>query len=262
MRVTKTQSELILDFDVHASARSPHALRILAMALSGVSGVSSVRLTWRGAPQIVAVHDGDQAPADFLRHASALLRDPRIDFDKVSTEPISNTLVLNVQFPRVAMLEHGPEGRPESSQPSEFGTLTRILYGGLAGASFVMSWIGLAVPGIPTVPFVMLTVFFAERTSPVFSRCLCSSPVIGPIMCDWKAHHAIRRSSQIKGLVFMGALVLITVVLAQPSLPLYVFMSLMITLSVYMILRIPVIPEGTRDLTDLPAPVQLRLVGA
>lgn len=60
----------------------------------------------------------------------------------------------------------------------------------------------------------------------------------------------------------MGALVLITVVLAQPSLPLYVFMSLMITLSVYMILRIPVIPEGTRDLTDLPAPVQLRLVGA
>ena len=160
------------------------------------------------------------------------------------------------------MLEHGPEVSPESGQPREYGTLSRILYGGLAGASFVMSWIGLAVPGIPTVPFVMLTVFFAERTSPVFSRFLCSSPVIGPIMCDWKAHHAIRRSSQIKGLVFMGAIVILTVVLAQPSLPLYVFMGFMITLSVYMILRIPVIPEGTDDFADPPAPLQLRLVGA
>ena len=262
MRITQTRSELILDFDVHASGRSPRALRILAMALSGVSGVSSVRLTWYDAPQIVAVHNEDQDPAEFLRYASALLRDPRIDFDEVSTQAISDSRVVNVQFPRVAILEHGLEGRPESDQPREYGTLSRILYGGLAGGSFVMSWIGLVIPGIPTVPFVMLTVFFAEKTSPTFSRLLCSSPIIGPIMCDWKAHRAIRRSAQIKGLVLMGAIVILTVALAQPSLPLYVFMAFMITLSVYMILRIPVIPEGTLDFTDPPAPVQLRLVGA
>ncbi len=269
MKITSLNSKLILEFDGKSPAVSEHRIRILAAVLADMGGVSSVQLTWYAAPQIIATHDSGRNPATFLRQVAAALRAPRIDFDSVSAVPLPEVPVISILAPGVTILEHRLEMLAESIAITVRRVLRQLWYGTLACGSFFMAWVGLLVPGIPTIPFVILTVYFAEKASPTLRGYFLNSPLLGPAMRDWHEHRAIRRSSQLQALAFTGTLVVVTLLVATPSAGLYVAMAIMSSLGVYLVLRIPVIdrisPRTAREdlvVEHRPVTLPMRFAGA
>jgi uncharacterized membrane protein YbaN (DUF454 family) len=52
----------------------------------------------------------------------------------------------------------------------------------LAGGSFGMAVAGVVLPGIPALPFVLLTGHYLVRSSPELCRCLANVPLIGSLL--------------------------------------------------------------------------------
>lgn len=139
--------------------------------------------------------------------------------------------------------------------------LNRFFYTGLSYGALFMSGVGLVVPGIPTVPFVILTVYFAEKASPTLSRTIMKVPFLGPAIRDWHEHRAIRQVARVQVLTFTAIVVVIALLTAPPSTGMYVAMALLTTLGVYQIFKIPILDEQPRDSElqpDNPSTVPIR----
>ncbi len=66
----------------------------------------------------------------------------------------------------------------------------------LAYASLGVGFVGILVPGLPTVPFVLLSAFAAARGSERLHRWLLSHRLFGPVIVDWQAHGAVSRRAK------------------------------------------------------------------
>ena len=72
------------------------------------------------------------------------------------------------------------------------------MYLALAGGSFAMTLVGLVVPGIPTVPFLLTTSYYLARSSRRLDERLRRTPLFGPILVEWERRHGLSRSSKLK----------------------------------------------------------------
>lgn len=66
----------------------------------------------------------------------------------------------------------------------------------LAYASLALGLIGIAVPGLPTVPFVLLSAFAAARGSQRLHAWLLAHRQFGPMIRDWQRHGAVSRRAK------------------------------------------------------------------
>lgn len=66
----------------------------------------------------------------------------------------------------------------------------------LAYASLALGLIGIALPGLPTVPFVLLAAFAAARGSQRLHRWLLAHRRFGPMIREWQAHGAVSRRAK------------------------------------------------------------------
>jgi len=57
--------------------------------------------------------------------------------------------------------------------------------------------IGIFLPVVPTVPFLLLSAWFAARGSPRLHKWLYDHPKFGSILINWEEQRAISRSSKI-----------------------------------------------------------------
>ncbi len=73
----------------------------------------------------------------------------------------------------------------------------RRLY--LAGgfAALALAAIGVALPIMPTVPFLLLAVFCFARSNPEWERRILDHPTWGPQVRDWQERRAISRRTKI-----------------------------------------------------------------
>ncbi len=63
----------------------------------------------------------------------------------------------------------------------------------LLGLLFLLlAVLGAFLPLLPTTPFVLLASFFFVRSSPRLAQWLERSPLFGPLLRDWRAHHGVR----------------------------------------------------------------------
>jgi len=120
----------------------------------------------------------------------------------------------------------------------------RILHLTAAGGCFVMSFVGLVTPGIPTVPFVLATSYFLVRSSPRLNERLRSSRLFGQMVCDWEAHGGLRRSTKRKIVWFTLAIAGATLIFAEISLPILLLVGTMGTLGTTLILRLPTVEDS------------------
>ena len=56
--------------------------------------------------------------------------------------------------------------------------------------------IGIPLPGLPTVPFLLLSAWFAARGSERLHRWLYAHPQFGAILIDWEQQRAVSRRSK------------------------------------------------------------------
>ena len=132
----------------------------------------------------------------------------------------------------------------------------------MAGGAFTMTLVGLVVPGVPTVPFLLATSYYLARSSPRLNERLRRTAFFGPILQEWEGHGALSLASKGKLIGLTATIVVVTVVLA-PLTPLALSVILLISsLSVYGVARMPGLAEdaqtdvsvGGRTVLPLPAP--------
>ncbi|GAB3340574.1 YbaN family protein [Marilutibacter aestuarii] len=74
----------------------------------------------------------------------------------------------------------------------------------LAYASLALGLVGIVLPGLPTVPFVLLSAFAAARGSEKLHRRLLDDRRFGPVIRDWEAHGAVSRRAKWLATVMMS----------------------------------------------------------
>ncbi len=125
----------------------------------------------------------------------------------------------------------------------------RVMYLVLAGGAFAMTIVGLILPGIPTVPFLLATSYFLARSSRRLNQRLSDSILFGSIVSEWKAHGALSRASKAKLLALTAVILAVTVIVGPLSLISVAFLIVVSSLSVLGIVHLPSLPEEEREST-------------
>ena len=85
----------------------------------------------------------------------------------------------------------------------------------LAYVALGLGFIGIFVPGLPTVPFILLSAFAATRGSERLHQRLLADPRFGPMIRDWQAHGAVsRRAKKAASWAMLGCTVILLLVAA------------------------------------------------
>lgn len=107
----------------------------------------------------------------------------------------------------------------------------------LAHVALGLGIIGIAVPGLPTTPFVLLAAFAAARGSQRMHDGLLAHPVFGPMITAWEREGAISRRAKWTATIAM-AICAIVMFLVSPKVWLAAFgTATMVVVAVWMWLR-------------------------
>ncbi|HYW58721.1 MAG TPA: YbaN family protein [Polaromonas sp.] len=99
--------------------------------------------------------------------------------------------------------EHRPTAPPASTSTA-LPVAARWLLIALAVLSLVLGIVGIFVPVLPTVPFVLLAAWAAARSSPRLLAWLERHPAFGPMLTEWRRGGVVRRRAKWAATVGMG----------------------------------------------------------
>lgn len=95
---------------------------------------------------------------------------------------------------------------PSAPKPSEPPpTLARWLFLALALLSLALGIIGIFLPVLPTVPFILLSAWAAARSSPRLLAWLENHTAFGPMLSEWRRGGVVRRRAKWTATGVMGA---------------------------------------------------------
>ncbi len=88
--------------------------------------------------------------------------------------------------------------------------LVRLLWRALAGGALLLGVVGIVVPGLPTVPFLLLAAWAGGKGWPALEARLLAHPRYGPVISRWRDHGAIPRRAKwlASGMMLLSATVL------------------------------------------------------
>lgn len=70
--------------------------------------------------------------------------------------------------------------------------------------------IGIVLPIMPTVPFLLLAAFCFSRSNPEWEQRILDHPRYGPPLLQWRARRAISRKAKISAVLAMSAGAMVT----------------------------------------------------
>lgn len=102
---------------------------------------------------------------------------------------------------------------------------------------------GVLLPGLPTVPFLLVAAWAAARGSDRLSAWIDDHRHFGPLLRDWREQRAIPRRAKVTGVALLAlSWVLIVWRTASPWLP-WAMAALFITVAIFLVSR----PEPRAD---------------
>ena len=93
----------------------------------------------------------------------------------------------------------------------------QFLWIGLGLLSVALAMIGVVLPLLPTVPFLLLAAFFFARSSSWLHHWLLSHQSFGPLIADWQSSGAIRPSAKKAATVSIAAVFGLSVLISVPA---------------------------------------------
>lgn len=93
----------------------------------------------------------------------------------------------------------------------------RFLYAGLGLLCVAIAVIGVVLPLLPTVPFLLLAAFFFANSSERLHTWILAHSLFGPMIHDWNEHRAIRASAKKAATLSIAAVFLLSLALGAPS---------------------------------------------
>ncbi len=97
---------------------------------------------------------------------------------------------------------------------SRAARLTWLVVGCL---SLALGALGIALPLLPTTPFILVAAFAFAQSSEKLHQWLLDHNVFGPLIDNWRRHGAISRRAKIASVVSMIAVLVISLVMALPA---------------------------------------------
>lgn len=134
------------------------------------------------------------------------------------------------------MESRGAESAPRSGA-------RRVFLLVLAGVFFVLAILGVALPGLPTTPFLLLTSWCLLRSSPRLHARLRASPLFGPLLHDWAVHHGVRMSVKVTALTLMVGIGCTSIFLLEAALPWRIALGAVLLVGAVVVLRLRTLRE-------------------
>ena len=82
----------------------------------------------------------------------------------------------------------------------------RIIYLTLGITTTVLAVIGMALPILPTTPFLLLSAYFFSKSSERLHNWLLEHKIFGPIISDWEKYGVVRVKAKIISTVMIISL--------------------------------------------------------
>ncbi|TNJ45532.1 YbaN family protein [Phaeobacter sp. B1627] len=92
----------------------------------------------------------------------------------------------------------------------------RIIYFCLGLASVFLATLGVLLPLLPTVPFLLLATFFFARSSERMHSWLLNHKTFGPMIVDWQTRGAIHLGAKKAATLSVAAVFSISLILQLP----------------------------------------------
>lgn len=105
--------------------------------------------------------------------------------------------------------------------------VVRWLFLILALVSLALGIVGMFLPLLPTVPFVLLSAWAATRSSPRLARWLEQHPQMGPYIREWRAGGVVRRKAKWMATTLMSASAAAMLLLVGPKWPILLAIGVM-----------------------------------
>ncbi len=175
----------------HAGLSENPARRALWLErLSAAEGVNGCRALW--------FSDGFTLTLDPSRTSESRILDAAHDAwsEVVSPQPVAQT--------SESLLPLSPWDRIKN--------LTK------AAGAFTLTLVAVAIPGLPTVPFLLATSYYLARSSNRLHNLLLNSSFFGPIVHDWETYRGLSRSSK-RRLIGLSVVIIVVTVLLTPTSP-------------------------------------------
>ena len=83
--------------------------------------------------------------------------------------------------------------------------MRRQIYLACGAAAFTLAMIGIVLPIMPTVPFLLLAAFCFSRSHPAWAARLYEHPRYGPAMREWRDRGAVSRKAKVSAVLAMSA---------------------------------------------------------
>jgi hypothetical protein len=119
----------------------------------------------------------------------------------------------------------------------------RIWHIGMAGFSIAGAVVGLILPGIPTVPFVLLASYHLAKGSARMNRLFLAMPLFGSLARDWSDGRYIRTRNKILLIVITLGILGITFIFVQLTAWLVFIMGVIFAITSISILATPGYPQ-------------------
>ncbi len=116
-------------------------------------------------------------------------------------------------------------------------------------AALAAAFVGVALPLIPTTPFLLVAAFAFMKSSKRLHDWLMAHPVFGKLISDWRQYGAISRRTKIVSVGSMAAVIAISLLLQMPDYVL-VIQAIVLTASASFIISRPVPPGEVADSHD------------
>lgn len=198
-----------------------------------IPSLKSVRRRWLRHGITVKFDPGQTRPLDLIRAIDTICR---LEAASLLPETDENPLA-SISLPR------------------------RMWHLGLAGASLVGAGVGLVVPGIPTVPFVLLTSYHLAKGSERMHRVFLQMPLFGSLAHDWSEGRFIRPANKVILIALTTSIVGVTLLVTPVTPGILMVVGLVFTMTTVSVLQTPshaqagLVPKVgiSRGLRALPA---------
>ena len=93
----------------------------------------------------------------------------------------------------------------------------QFLWAGLGLLCVALAMIGVILPLLPTVPFLLLAAFFFARSSSRMHNWLITHKLFGPMIQDWQRSGAIRPAAKKAATLSVAAVFGLSILLSLPT---------------------------------------------
>jgi uncharacterized membrane protein YbaN (DUF454 family) len=161
----------------------------------------------------------------------------KIDPERVSLDSVVDSIDDLCRI----LTERAPSGSDHF--PVAIDPLSRMLHLGLAACSMSCAIGGILVPGVPTVPFVLLTSYHLSRCSVTLQNAFRRTPLFGSLGDDWATGRFIRPRNKIWLISISTTVLVVSLSMNQFSNVVLVTIMTIFTMTTASVLLVPISPR-------------------